>query len=236
MNALYLIYQVFIAFPLILVSTIINATIVIVGSIFFNTNLIGYYPGMIWSKVFCTIMLIPVEVVGKENIDRNKAYVFVANHQGIFDIFLLYGYLGKNIRWLMKKSLRRLPFVGKACESSGHIFVDRNSGPKEMAQTISRAKDIAERGISLAIFPEGSRTDDGQIKRFKKGAFQLAKDTNLQIVPITINGSFQVMPKTRAWAKWNRLRMTVHQPIEPSESIEETMSVVRQKIESELYV
>lgn len=90
----------------------------------------GYYPGKIWSQLICYLLLIPVKINGREKLHKRTSYVFVPNHQGSFDIFLIYGFLGRNFKWMMKKSLRKIPFVGKACESAGHIFVDRSSPKK----------------------------------------------------------------------------------------------------------
>ena len=104
---LYKVYQLFIAFPVVLVSTILTALITSIGGIF-NAHFWGYYPGKIWSKVVCRVLLLPIHVEGRENIDHHQSYVFVANHQGPMDIFLIYGYLGRNFKWMMKKSLRKV--------------------------------------------------------------------------------------------------------------------------------
>ena len=115
MKILYHIYQICIALPILLVLTILTAVVTMIGSLF-NAHFWGYYPGKIWSQLFCYILLIPVKVKGHKNISKKTSYVFVANHQGSFDIFLIYGFLGRNFKWMMKKSLRKMPFVGKACE------------------------------------------------------------------------------------------------------------------------
>lgn len=124
MKILYITYQVCFALPILLVLTILTALVTIIGSLIGGAHTWGYYPGKIWSQLICYILLIPVEVHGREKIHKRTSYVFVPNHQGAFDIFLIYGFLGRNFKWMMKKSLRKIPFVGKACESAGHIFVD----------------------------------------------------------------------------------------------------------------
>ena len=131
MKVLYILYQLFIALPILLVLTILTAIVTIIGSWIGNPHFWGYYPGKIWSQLFCYVLLIPVKVVGHPEVLKKTSYVFVANHQGSFDIFLIYGFLGRNFKWMMKKSLRKMPFVGKACEAAGHIFVDK-SGPKKV--------------------------------------------------------------------------------------------------------
>ena len=171
MRFLYIIYQVCIALPIFLVTTILTAIITVVGCRFGNGHFWGYYPGKLWSQITCYTLLLPIKVKEHENIDKKQSYVFVANHQGSFDIFLIYGFLGRNFKWMMKKSLRKIPFVGKACESAGFIFVDK-SGPRKIHETIEQAFHVLKDGTSLVVFPEGARTFTGHMGIFKKGAFQ----------------------------------------------------------------
>ena len=217
MRPLYCLYQFCIAAPLLIIATIITALVTVIGTAIGNASFWGYYPGRIWSKFFCWILLLPVKVVGEENVDKNTSYVFVANHQGAFDIFLIYGYLGRNFKWMMKKSLRNIPLVGKACESAHHIFVD-NSSPRKVAETISQARETLKDGISLTVFPEGRRTETGKMGTFKKGAYLLADELQLPIVPMTIDGSWEVLPRTKGFnfVTWHRLVLTIHKPILPT--------------------
>lgn len=94
-------------------------------------SLLGYYPGKWWSILWIRILLLPVKVEGREHLKKNQSYVFVANHQGAFDIFLIYGFLGRNFKWMMKKGIRKIPLVGLACEYAHHIFIDK-SGPSKI--------------------------------------------------------------------------------------------------------
>ncbi len=144
MKILYYIYQICIALPILLVLTILTAIVTIVGSLLGGAHFWGYYPGKIWSQLICLFLLIPVKIEGREKLHDKTSYIFVPNHQGSFDIFLIYGFIGRNFKWMMKKSLRKLPFVGKACESAGHIFVDR-SGPKEGFGNHPAGKRLVER-------------------------------------------------------------------------------------------
>ena len=154
---LYRIYQLCIALPILLVCTMLTAIVTIIGSWIGNAHFWGYYPGKIWSIIICRVLFIPVVVRGHENVDKKTSYVFVANHQGAFDIFLIYGFLGRNFKWMMKKSLRKIFLVGKACESARHIFVDK-SGPKKIQETYAKAREILKEGTSLVVFPEGARS------------------------------------------------------------------------------
>lgn len=237
MKILYYIYQICIALPIILVLTILTALVTIVGSLIGGAHIWGYYPGKIWSQLICFFLLIPVKVKGREKIAKKTSYVFVSNHQGAFDIFLIYGFLGRNFKWMMKKSLRKIPFVGKACESAGHIFVDR-SGPKKIYQTIKAARESLKDGISLVVFPEGARTFTGHMGYFKKGAFQLADELQLTVVPLTIDGSYNILSRTDKWVKPHRMILTIHDPIPPKgqgmENIKATMNEAYTAVESAL--
>lgn len=237
MKILYYIYQICFALPILLVLTILTALVTIVGSLIGGAHIWGYYPGKIWSQLICVFLLIPVKVRGREKIHKHTSYVFVPNHQGAFDIFLIYGFLGRNFKWMMKKSLRKLPFVGKACESAGHIFVDR-SGPKKVLETIRQAKASLKDGVSLVVFPEGARTFTGHMGYFKKGAFQLADELQLEVVPVTINGSFKILPRTGKWIHPYRMILTIHDPIPPKgqgiENIKATMAEAYAAVESAL--
>lgn len=214
MKYLYRTYQLLIAAPLLLLLTFIISLIVIVGCSLGNSHFWSYYPPMLWSRAFCRILLLPVRTKGKENLQPGQSYVFVANHQGDFDVFLIYGFLGRNFKWMMKRSLRNIPFVGKASEEAGHIFVDK-SGPKAIQKTYEQARQVLRGGTSLVVFPEGARTFTGHMGIFRKGAFQLAEEIGLPVAPITINGSFQVLPRMRGFnfVEWHPLELTIHPPI-----------------------
>lgn len=240
MKLLYRIYQLFVAAPLLIITTVVTTLTTIVGSTLGNAHFWGYWPGRIWSRWFMRILLLPVRVEGYENIDHKTSYVFVANHQGSFDIFLIYGYLGRNFKWMMKAALRNAPLIGKASEAAGHIFVDKR-GPKALQQTHDRAREVLQGGTSLVVFPEGERTLTGKMGPFFRGAYQLADELQLPVVPITLNGPYQVLSRRRGpvnFVFWHRLTMTIHPPIAPigkgPENIKNAMDLSRQAIASAL--
>ena len=176
-------YQWLIAMPILLILTILTALTTLIGCRLGNGNFWGYYPAHIWSRLFCILSLVKIEVRGRENIDKNTSYVFVSNHQGAYDIFLIYGYLNHNFKWMMKKSLRKIPFVGKACESAGHIFVDR-SGPKKVLETIRQAKDSLKDGVSLVVFPKEHVLSPDTWDISKKGRFNWQMTCSWQLFPL----------------------------------------------------
>lgn len=215
---LYIVYAGLFFVPVFVVLTILTALTVIIGCLLGGEKIFAYYPGMIWSRLTCYLALCPVRVRGREHIDRHQSYVFVANHQGAFDIFLIYGFLGVPIKWVMKASIAKIPFVGAACRSAGFIFVD-NSTPVAAARSVQEAEQSLHNGASVVVFPEGSRTYTGKMIRFKKGAYQMAVDQHLPVIPITLNGPFDVLPIGSLNLRRHRLEMIIHAPI-PTDTID----------------
>lgn len=233
---MFAVYQWIIAMPLLLVFTFLTALVTIVGCAIGKGNFWGYYPAHFWSRIVCTLLFVRIKVTGRENIDKNTSYVFVANHQGAFDIWAIYGYLNHNFKWLMKKSLENIFMVGRACRSAGHIFVD-DSQITSIKDTIDSASSTLKGGMSLVIFPEGSRTWDGNMIPFKRGAFMLASEFRLPVVPITIDGSFKAMPRTTYTVTPCVVKMTIHKPIYPGVNgfnTKKLMAECRETIESHL--
>ena len=216
LSLLYKLYQIIVGLPILLFITIFTALEVGIGTTIGNGHFWGYYPGRWWAKVIVRVLLIPIKIEGRENLEKDQSYVFVANHQGIFDIFVIYGYLGRNFKWMMKHELGKIPFIGYACRKSHQIFVDKR-GPKKIQRTYERAREILQEGYSVTVFPEGARSFTGHMGTFKKGAFALADELQLPVVPLTINGSFNILPRMRDWhfIDWHPLSLTIHQAIYP---------------------
>lgn len=235
MNILYKIYQLLVCLPLLGFSTILTALLTIIGCTLGKASFWAYWPPCIWSKLMCRIPLLQVDVIGREKLQKGTSYVFVANHQGPYDIFLIYGYLGHSFRWLMKKELRRIPLIGRACEKAGHIMVDK-SGPKAIARTQALARETLKGGISIVVFPEGSRTFTGCMANFRRGPFMLGHQLRLPIVPVTIDGSFDVLPRQKGFNFLTRhkLRLVIHAPIPYREDLDGIMQESYSVIESAL--
>ena len=231
MKPLYIIYQYLIAFPLIIVVTLFTAIFTILCFPWKN----GKAPRAVqvfWSRSVLWFLLIPIKVTGQENVDPKQSYVFVANHQSFLDVFAVYGWLPNNFKWLMKKEIRKVPFVGTACAVAGHIFVDR-SNPRAAFQSMDHIKKELVDGISTVIFPEGTRTKTGEMGRFKQGAFKIAMDMGLPVVPLSLGGFFKAMPSGQAFAN-PRARVSLHigKPIDISQfnDINEAMEYLRNEI------
>lgn len=216
MKFLYRLYQLLIFFPLFVVVTIFVALLTSLGCMVGLSRWFAFLPTRFWGWFTIRFLFLPVKVEGREHFQPGQSYIFAANHQGAFDIFLLSGFLGREFKWMMKASLRKIPFVGLACEKAGYIFVDKSSR-KAVAKTMDDARQRLVGGTSLAVFPEGARTFSGHMGIFRRGAFQLADELQLPVVPITIDGCFDVMPRTKDFhfAQWHPLRLVIHPPIVP---------------------
>jgi 1-acyl-sn-glycerol-3-phosphate acyltransferase len=144
---------------------------------------------------------------------------------------MMFGYLGHNFKWMMKDSLRKMPFVGKGCYDTGHTFVNRESPQKEI---FVKAIRILKSGTSLGIFAEGTRTDTGRLGEFKKGAFAIADMTQVEVVPLAIEGSFKLLPKKAIFMNWTPLKLTIMKPLAPigkgKENVEYLMNESRSAI------
>ncbi len=232
----YRIYQIFIMLPILLVLTILAALITITGCALGGGRWFGYYPAHYWAKCWCWLAFVRVSGRGRENITIGRSYVFVANHQSAYDIFSIYGFLNHQFRWMMKKSLERIPLVGYACRVAGHIYVDKHS-PAAVRQTMETAEKRLSGGMSVVVFPEGSRTKDGHIHGFRRGAYMLAMEFGLPVVPVTVDGAYDVLPPNALLMRPGRITLTIHKPLEAGEQghdLQQLMEQSRQAIISAL--
>lgn len=216
-NILRFLYQWIIFAPIFIVITLITALVVMIMVPLFGGKFWAYYPPKWWSRLTCWLSLCRIKSSGHENLDPKQSYVFVANHQGAYDIFLIYGFLNHNIVWMQKQSLRKVPFVGFASETAGHVFVD-NTNQNTRALTLKKAMERIVGGVSMVIFPEGARTHNGKMGAFKKGAFYIAHEQKLPIVPLTINGPYNVLKRNTLKLKPGKLELIIHKPI-PTDNI-----------------
>jgi len=149
-----------------------------------------------------------VVLSGADRIEKGKPQIFMANHQGAFDIFALLAYLPVDFKWLAKEELFRVPILGWAMKAAGYISIDRK-GRKKALESIERAVATVRQGASVMVFPEGTRSPDGRIHSFKKGGFTLALKAGVPIVPISIRGSRDVLPKSSLRVKPGTIEIVV---------------------------
>jgi len=155
---------------------------------------------------------VQVSCAGGERLEPGRPYIFAANHQSQFDIFVLQGFLGFDFRWLAKLELFRVPVFGKAMELAGYIPVDRAHSRKAIQSLDEAARRIAA-GASVVIFPEGTRSPDGRLGHFKPGAMVLAIKAGVPVVPVGIVGTHQVLPKGKLLARPGRVEIRVGEAI-----------------------
>ena len=229
-NILKGIYQYVIFFPVMWLTTTLTALITILFFPWKNAYWLNRVQAY-WARLYCWCWAIPVSVSGEEHIRKGQSYVFVANHQSAWDVFLVYGWLPVIFKWMLKKELRRIPVIGTACVACGHIFVDRRHLKAAAASLKAVEKELHD-GISTVIFPEGTRTEDGSVGRFKRGAFQIAMDLKLPVIPLSISGCFEVYPKHRHLISSHPIHLHIGEEIDLSQfdTTEEAMNYVREKM------
>ncbi len=151
-------------------------------------------------------------VVGLEHVDRKKRYVIVLNHNTVIDIPALY-YVPLNFRWVSKREVFKVPFFGQFLVLHGDICIDRGRAAEAMEQLLRKGKKWISRGASIAIFPEGTRSKDGEIHRFKSGAFALAKEAGVGILPVVLNGTKTLVRRNLCFDWGNRIDIRVLPPV-----------------------
>jgi len=211
MNFLYKVYSYLIATPVFIVVSAISGSLTAIFGLLGDRRYLSHYIPVMWCWITCRIYLLPIKIVGRENLDPRQTYVFMPNHQGYFDIFLVYAFLGVKFKWMMKDYLRNIPFIGYACHCSGHVYV--GDSVSSISRAIQQSKALLENGMSMCIFPEGTRSHTGDMGEFKRGAFMLATQLERPIVPITINGSYNVFNRDATSVNYHALELIIHKPI-----------------------
>ena len=201
---------VFFLIPAIGVFTIVLGTISVLSSFVDSSGDFGHRCARVWAWLVLKTTGVQVSLRGAAQLDPGRSYVFASNHQSIYDIPIVFAALPFQLRIVAKASLGNFPFLGWHLQRTGHLLVDRkNPGAgvvKKMARLVSGAK-------SLVVFPEGTRSVDGTVARFKAGMFLVAIDAGLPVVPVSIAGSRHVMLKGRLMTCPGRVTLTVHEPI-----------------------
>lgn len=208
---LYQPYKWLIVLPIFIVLTIVCALMTIITTCI--SIRVARPWGIIWAKIMQWVTPMKVNVIGRENIKEGQSYVIAANHQSAYDIFVIYGSLGIDFKWIMKQELRNVPLMGYACYKLNHIFINRTS---KMAayRSIQRAKDILVGGTSVVIFPEGTRSGGKELGKLKSGAFKMAYDLDLPILPVSINGTHRIMQKGIGSLRPGCVDLVIHEPID----------------------
>ena len=183
----------------------------------------------LWARMLLWLTSTRVDVIGRENVLMEKPQIFMANHQSDFDILIVLAHIPGQFRWIAKKELFKIPIFGKAMRNAGYIEIDRQNHEKALKSLDEAAQKIRE-GKSVVTFPEGTRSRDGKIRPFKQGMFHLAIQAGVPIVPISIIGAHEIMPKRTLKVKPGRIRMVIDRPVDVSGYTLETRSELIEKI------
>lgn len=204
---------VFFLIPAISVYTIVLGAVSIVSSLFDSHGYLAHGCARAWSWLILKTTGVRVSVEGLDRIKPGTTYIFVSNHQSIYDTPVVFASLPYQIRIIAKASLARFPVLGWHLKRGGHLFVDRRH--PDRAGILARWRALVSEGLSLIIYAEGTRSSDGRVGRFKAGSFLLAIEAGLPIVPLAVIGTRQVMPKGRLRTEPADVRLIVHDPIQP---------------------
>jgi len=227
-----------------MIRTIFTILVVIVMTFLCGLIIILLYPfgsynkmtnklALIWAKSIVWSAGAKIELHGLDKIDFNKSYVFAGNHQSHIDVVAVFSILPLTVRYIAKKELFRIPFFGWAMAAAGIIKVDRSNREKAI-KSIDKAGESIKKGVSVILFPEGTRSPDGEIHAFKKGAFVLATKSGVPIVPISISGTRRILEKHSLSLNPGTVKIVISEPIDSSkyklEEREKFASDVRQVI------
>jgi 1-acyl-sn-glycerol-3-phosphate acyltransferase len=198
--------------PAIAVYTIVLGTASLMGSLVERRGRFAHGCARTWSWLILATTGVSVDVRGLDRLNPARTYIFVSNHQSIYDIPVIFANLPYQLRIIAKESLGSFPFLGWHLRRSGHLLVDRKR--PDRAGILGRWRALVKEGLSLIIFPEGTRSADGRLGPFKAGSFLLAIEAKLPIVPVSVDGTRFVMHKGELTTRPGAVRLTLHPPVE----------------------
>lgn len=193
--------------------TIVMAVLSLALWPFDRTGELQHWCARWWCRLVAWTIFARIHVHGAEHVQRGRPYVYMANHASLIDTPALFAYLPYQFRIMAKRSLFNVPFMGWHLRTAGHFPIDHGN-PRKIATSLRRVIEGVKRGRSLAVFPEGRRTHDGQLQPFEAGAFKIALKAGVPIVPVTIRGTFQMLPRTTLAPRPGRVDVIISEPIE----------------------
>jgi 1-acyl-sn-glycerol-3-phosphate acyltransferase len=231
----YQLYVWLIFLPLAAVVTLVCGLLTALFATWVNPRFASRYFAAPWARILAWLTPMRVTVKGAEHAQRARSYVVVCNHQSQYDILLVYGFLDLDLKWVMKQELRKIPAVGIGCEKAGHIFIDRQN-PRRARAAVSAALSRLGEGVGILFFAEGTRSRDGKLQAFKKGAFRVAIEQQLPVLPVTLLGTRDILPAKTLQLFPGHGTMIIHPAIETSgmdgAQLEDLMNQTRSAIAS----
>jgi 1-acyl-sn-glycerol-3-phosphate acyltransferase len=185
--------------------------------------------GRIWAKCILAASNIKVTVKGLSNLNPNESYIYMPNHMSNFDIPVLQAYLPVQFRWLAKAELFKIPIFGYAMQQEGYISINRFDRSSAI-QSLNNAAEKIKNGVSVIIFPEGTRSRENNIQPFKKGGFVLAVDSGVPIIPVIIHGTWEIMQKKQILVKPGHVVLEIKKPINTLDYTRKTKDDLMEKV------
>ena len=199
--------------PVLVISTTVSALMALIGGIFNHYSKYATAVFRTWARSLVWAAGIKLEVTGLENVEPDESYILIANHQSHMDIPVLTWGLPIPQRIIAKKELFKIPFLGWGMKAVGMLSIDR-SNRKQSFETLKEAEEIIKTyRLSILAFPEGTRSDDGNIHPFKKGPFVLAINTGLPLLPVSVSGTRKIIPKGKISLRAGRVKVHIHPPV-----------------------
>ncbi len=224
-----------ILFPFIAVFSLISGFLAVIVAMAVSQSFSSRVVARSWARICASLTPIFVSVEGAENARPGQSYIIVCNHESQYDILLIYGWLNLDVKWVMKKELRKIPGIGIGCEKVGHIMVDRKD-PEQAKAAINEALNVLDKGIGILFFPEGTRSRDGNMLPFKKGAFRVAIEQQIPLLPMTVVGTRAVLAAKSLRLFPGRVKLVIHPPVDTTgmglQDVRELMSRSRDIIDS----
>jgi 1-acyl-sn-glycerol-3-phosphate acyltransferase len=219
--------------PLIWLYTLVMGVLALPGGLFDRSGRRLHWFSRTWSWLIVKTIFSPVKVTGLDKIDRSKPHVYAVNHASAMDIPVLYVYLPFQFRIVFKKELLAYPIVGWQLKRSGQVCIDQQKPTNSIAAIRSAVKSL-KAGMPLVIYPEGGRTPDGEIKPFLPGAFFLAIKAQVDIVPVALVGTYELLPMNTYHIKCRPLEMRVGEPIPTTGMTMRDLEAVSEKVKKEM--
>jgi 1-acyl-sn-glycerol-3-phosphate acyltransferase len=224
----------------ILVSTGIILDTIIMGLIYIFLSPLDFngkffdFMSRNWSKILLFISGVKVKIIGIENINKNQSYIVVSNHQSLFDIPVVIANLPLSVRMIAKKELFWIPVFGWAIYVAGHISIERGSGRKAKRSLEKALEKVRKKKFSIVVYPEGTRSPDGEVKEFGKGAFRLSFESKLPILPVAIKDTRKVLPRDSLGINKGEVKILIGKPIIMENVEKRELNTLKDRVRSEI--
>lgn len=197
-------------------------SLVVLGSLVILGAYVGFprdfydWAARTWCRLILWTAGTPVRVIGAENVDPDRPQIVTANHQSMFDVFALAAYIPARFHFVAKKELARIPIFGRAARACGHVFIDREDRESAIQSLKVAGRRIHQEDSTAVLFPEGTRSLDGDLRTFKKGPFMLALEAGVPIVPTVVDGTIEILPKRGIRIRPHPITIRFGRPVDPT--------------------